>query len=120
MNKIYLVDQGFKSFLTNSNDNYGHTLENIIYIELLRRNYIVHIGKIKDMEVDFICRKNGDIKYIQVATTVLDNEILERELRPFRSIKDNYEKVIISLDTLPIKRDGIKAINAKDFLLGEW
>lgn len=64
LNKIYLVDQGFKSFLTNAKTDFGHTLENIIYIELLRRNYKVQIGKVNDMEVDFVCTKNGDVKYI--------------------------------------------------------
>ena len=117
LNKIYLVDQGFKSFLTNAKTDFGHTLENIIYIELLRRNYKVQIGKVNDMEVDFVCTKNGDVKYIQVALSVLDEKTFERELKPLKSIKDNYEKTIITLDTLPIEKDGIKVLNAKDFLL---
>ena len=117
LNKIYLVDQGFKTILTNQNVNFGHTLENVIYMELLRRNYKVQIGKISDTEIDFICQKFEEIKYIQVAATVLDENALERELRPLQKIKDNYEKIIITLDTLPIEKDGIKVINAKDFLL---
>ena len=117
LNKIYLIDQGFKSFLTNAKTDFGHTLENIIYIELLRRNYKVQIGKVNDMEVDFVCTKNGGVKYIQVALSVLDEKTFERELKPLKSIKDNYEKTIITLDTLPIEKDGIKVLNAKDFLL---
>ena len=117
LNKIYLVDQGFKSFLTNAKANLGFNLENIIYIELLRRNYKVQIGKVNDMEIDFVCTKNGEVKYIQVALSVLDENTFERELRPLKLIKDNYEKMIITLDTLPMEKDGIKVINAKEFLL---
>ena len=117
LNKIYLVDQGFKSFLTNAKANYGYTLENIVYIELLRRNYKVQIGKAYNTEIDFVCKKNGEIKYIQVALSVLDEKTFEREINPLKSIRDNYEKVIITLDTLPMKKDGIKVINAKKFLL---
>ena len=119
LNKIYLIDQGFKTFLTNSKSDFGHILENIIYVELLRRNYNVKIGKTNELEIDFICTKNNDVKYIQVATSVLDVKTFERELRPLKSIKDNYEKLIISFDTLPIEKDGIKVINAKNFLLAE-
>ena len=119
LNKIYLIDQGFKTFLTNSKSDFGHILENIIYVELLRRNYNVKIGKTNELEIDFICTKNNDVKYIQVATSVLDVKTFERELRPLKSIKDNYEKFIISFDTLPIEKDGIKVINAKNFLLAE-
>ena len=117
LSKLYLVDQGFKTILTKQNANFGHTLENIIYIELLRRNYKVQIGKISDTEVDFICQRFEETKYIQVAASVLDEKTFERELRPLQIIKDNYEKIIITLDTLPIEKDGIKVVNAKEFLL---
>ena len=117
LSKLYLVDQGFKTILTNHNANFGYTLENIIYIELLRRNYKVQIGKISDKEVDFVCQKFEEVKYIQVAASVIDEKTFERELRPLQMIKDNYEKIIITLDTLPIEKDGIKVVNAKDFLL---
>ena len=117
LNKLYLIDQGFKTILTNKNINYGYILENVIFIELLRRNYKIKIGKVNNMEIDFICEKFGEIKYIQVAATVLDEKTLERELRPLQIIKDNYKKMIITLDTLPIEKDGIKVVNAKEFLL---
>ena len=119
LSKIYLVDQGFRTFLINGQSDYGRTLENIIYIELLRRKYNIKIGKINEMEIDFICEKNGDIQYVQVAASVLDEMTFEHELKPLKLVKDNYKKMIITLDTLPIKKDGIEVINAKDFLLNE-
>lgn len=119
LSKIYLADQGFRTFLMNGQSDYGRILENIVYIELLRRKYNIKIGKINDMEIDFVCEKNGNIQYIQVATSVLDEMTFERELRPLKLVRDNYKKIIITLDTLPIKKDGIEVVNAKDFLLSE-
>ncbi len=117
LNKLYIVDQGFRLFLTNSHNNYGNIIENIVYIELLRRGYKVKIGKVNNLEVDFICKKNNDLKYIQVSASVLDKNTFNRELKPLSQINDNFEKTIITMDELPIAKDGIKVLNIKDFLL---
>ncbi len=122
INKYYVTDFGFKYYILNNKSiELSQLLENLVFIELKRRRYKIATGKVGDKEVDFIIKDNEDkIKYVQVAVTVMDNDKLEQELRPFRFITDNYPKYIITLDDYFIKdHEGIKTINAIDFLLGE-
>jgi len=114
--KYYLNDIAFKSLLFSKfDDAFGHKLENVIYLELKRKGYDVFIGKIKDLEVDFIAEKLNKKIYIQVCFSLKDERVLQRELNVFKKIQDNYEKIIISLDNVKYKNlQGIKHILAKD------
>lgn len=119
-NKFYGVDPGLRTSLTSGgNKDYGHVLENLVFIELLRRGYKIYTGEIEGYEIDFICKKNEDIIYIQVSLSLMDENTREREFRPLKMIKDNYPKIILSLDTLDFSKSGIKNINAEQFLNGE-
>ncbi len=96
----------------------GHIIENIVYFELLRRGYDVAIGKIGDKEVDFIATSAGEKKYIQVTESLNDSGTRERELAPLRTIRDNYEKMVIASNIdFPITQDGINIIKLTDFLM---
>ena len=96
----------------------GHILENIVFLELIRRDYRVYIGKVGETEVDFIAERPDDKIYIQVTETMMGEEVRERELRPLKLINDNYEKIVLSMDKSFIKSyDGIKVLNIIDFLL---
>lgn len=119
LEKYYLVDIGLRNaMLGNTGKDVGHILENVIYLELIRRGYEVYIGKVDDVEVDFVCKDEMGIKYIQVAASVRDDNTLARELRPLQKITDNYPKCIMTLDRDPIADyDGIKRINALDYLI---
>lgn len=98
----------------------GHLLENMIFIELLHLNYQVWIGKTDNLEVDFVVRdKNGYTKYIQVAYTVKDSKTLERELAPFYKIPDFNERLLITMDYETGIHNGVKQINAIDWLLNK-
>jgi predicted AAA+ superfamily ATPase len=117
--KYYLVDLGFRNALLGKvlASDAGHLLENIIYLELKRRNNQVWIGKTKNLEVDFVVRNNkGYTQYIQVAQTVQNTTALERELAPFYNISDHHEKILITMDYDTGTYDGIKKINALDWL----
>ena len=125
--KYYAIDIGLRYYMLGqgSGRDMGHILENIVYLELLRRGYEVYIGKYDDLEVDFVARKPENIIYYQVALTTRgenegDNKILDRELIPFKKINDNYPKYILTLDDdLDADFDGIKKINVLDWLLEE-
>ena len=119
LGKYYIVDIGIRNSLVGlRNTDYGHVLENVVYFELLRRGYTINIGKNDEYEVDFIAEKIDEKKYIQVTYKLSDDEIINRELRAFENIKDNYEKIIISYDNSFSKDiNGIKFINIIDFLL---
>jgi len=119
LEKYYIVDIGLRNaLLGNSGTDIGHILENVIYLELIRRGYDVYIGKIDEVEVDFVCRDETGLKYIQVAATVREENTLLRELRPLQKISDNYPKCIMTLDRDPIADyEGIKRFNALDFLM---
>lgn len=121
LGKYYIVDIGLRNYLLGYRDgDTGHILENIIYFELLRRGYEVAIGKLDHKEVDFIATKTDEKKYIQVTESMTSPETRERELSPLQKIPDNYEKIVIAMDTgMEQDQDGIKLINAIDFLLGE-
>lgn len=122
INKYYVTDFGFKYYILNNRTvELSQILENLVFLELKRRRFKIATGKIAEKEVDFIVRDANDgLIYIQVAVTVMDETKLEQELRPFREIEDNYPKYIITLDDLFVKdHDGIKTVNALDFLLGQ-
>lgn len=122
INKYYVTDFGFKYYILNNKTvELSQILENLVFLELKRRRFKIATGKIAEKEVDFIVKDANDgLIYIQVAVTVMDEAKLEQELRPFREIEDNYPKYIITLDDLFVKdHDGIKTVNALDFLLGQ-
>jgi len=119
LEKYYLVDLGFRNALIGKKlaSDAGHLLENIIYLELKRRNNQVWIGKTNNLEVDFVVRNNeGYTQYIQVAQTVQNETTLERELAPFDRIADHHEKILITMDYESGTYNGIKKINALDWL----
>ena len=118
LEKYYLVDVGLRRLLLGDrNADIGHILENIVYLELIRRGYKVAIGKIGDLEIDFIAEYNGEKIYYQVAASVLSPETFSREIAPLQKVTDNYPKFIISMDEISINEDGIKQINIIDFLM---
>lgn len=121
LEKYYAADIGLRYLLLGSKANdVGHILENIIYLELKRRGYKVLVGKVDNMEVDFVAQTQTGNTYIQVAASVRDQNTLERELRPLQAIKDSYPKFLITLDEDPdCDFEGIKKINAIDWLLEE-
>lgn len=117
LEKYYLVDVGLRRLILGDKySDVGHILENIVYLELLRRGYRVSIGKVGDLEIDFIAEKDGDRIYYQVAASVLDPITFSREITPLQKVSDHYPKFIISTDELSINEDGIKQINIIDFL----
>lgn len=117
--KYYMVDLGLRNHILPKKDyDLGFSIENIVYFELLRRGYHVHIGKLYTAEVDFVAQKQGVITYIQVTASMLDAETFAREIKPLASIKDNYEKIVLTLDKMTIGNyNGIKVINLLDWLL---
>lgn len=121
MEKYYLVDVALRNTLLGpKNTDFGRVLENVVYLELLRRNHHVYVGKTDALEVDFVTVNMQEVDYYQVAATVLDKITLERELQPLQAIKDNYPKTILTLDTMPmVFHNGIKQQNVLDWLLEE-
>lgn len=121
LGKDYIIDMGFRNMLLGYRDaDRGHIIENIVFLELLRRDYRVYIGKVGETEVDFIAEKPDDKVYIQVTESMQSPETRERELRPLRLIPDNYVKTVLSMDRSFIHSyDGIKVENLIDWLLGE-
>jgi predicted AAA+ superfamily ATPase len=116
--KYYLVDIGLRyCLLGNANADTGHILENVVYLELIRRGCKVYIGKMDSAEVDFITEKNGKTAYYQVSQTVLDPATLARELSPLNAIKDHNPKLLLTLDYSTASHNGIQQINALDWLL---
>lgn len=119
LGKNYIVDIGFRNMLLGYRDvDRGHILENIVYLELIRRDYNVYIGKVGETEIDFVAEKPNEKLYIQVTESMQSTETRERELRPLRMISDNYEKIVLSMDHSYINSyDGIKSINLIYWLL---
>lgn len=96
-------------------------LENIVYMELLRRGYTVTIGKIGEKEIDFVCQKQQEILYVQVCYLLATEETIKREFGAYNTVRDNFPKYVVSLDEFDMSRDGIKHHNIRDFLLAkEW
>lgn len=119
MEKYYLVDVALRNTLLGSaNADFGRMLENVVYLELLRRYPNVYIGKTDLFEIDFVAVNMQEVAYYQVAATVRDEATLERELHPLKMVKDNYPKTILSLDVAPVAyHNGIKIQNVLDWLL---
>ena len=119
LGKYYLADMGIRNIILGyRNIDEGHLLENVVYLELLRRGYKVNIGKTQDYEVDFVAENIETVKYFQVSRSIVDDTVRERELRSLESISDNYEKSILTMDrTINNDFNGIKIINIIDFLL---
>ena len=117
--KLYIVDLGIRNHLLPRRDyDLGFSLENIIFLELLRRGYKVNIGKIGNAEVDFIAEKNSRLHYYQVTASLTDENTFKREITPLKNITDNYTKTILTLDRFtPGDYDGIEVVNAVDWLL---
>lgn len=117
--KYYIVDMGLRNYLLGfRNRDSGHALENIVYFELIRRGYDVSIGKVDNLEVDFIATKADDKIYIQVTETMEGEDVRKRELAPLQKINDNYEKIVLSMNKgMDSSYDGIKSIDLIDWLI---
>ena len=120
LEKYYVVDIGLRAMLLGSRSvDVGHILENVVYLELLRRGSDIYVGKVDDVEVDFVAMEQKRIVYYQVAATVRDEKTLKRELMPLQKIPDHYPKFILTLDEDPeADYDGIRRINVLDWLIG--
>jgi predicted AAA+ superfamily ATPase len=121
LGKYYVVDIGLRNIiLNNKGGDIGHILENVVYLELLRRGYNVFVGVIDEYEVDFLAKNEKGTIYIQVSATVRDENTFEREIRPLKKINDNFPKYLITLDNDPDTQfDGIYKINAINWLLSK-
>ena len=120
LEKYYIVDTGIRNVILGfRNTDFGHLIENIVYFELLRRGYEVTIGKTDSLEFDFIATSSNDKKYFQVTYSMLDNSVKNRELHVLRSINDNYEKTILTMDKIynNTSEEGIKIKYLVDFLM---
>lgn len=117
-----MTDLGMRNYLLgHKTTDQGHLLENVVYLELLRRGYDVYVGQVTGGEVDFVAITSDRIEYYQVAATVLDMNTLERELKSLRGIADHYPKYLLTLDEIGANtnHEGIRQLNALDWLLGE-
>lgn len=116
--KYYLCDLGFRQAIIGNNQrDITHVIENIVYLELLRRGYEITIGKVDNLEVDFVCKKQNKLIYIQVSYLLASEETVEREFKPLKNIPDNYPKYVITLDDADMSHDGILHLNLIDFLM---
>lgn len=119
--KYYCADHGLREALFGKNiQNIDQVLENIVCLELLRRNYKVYVGKKGDLEIDFIAEKQGKKIYIQVAYLFANEETIKREFSVYNFVKDSYPKYVVSMDDLDFSQNGIIHKNIKDFLLMEF
>lgn len=118
LEKYYLVDISLRNLLIGEQSrDVGRVLENIVYLELIRRGYKVYIGKLDDLEVDFIAQKGEERQYYQVAAGILDENTYEREFAPLRKIKDHFPKFVLTMDHFPMGENGIVQENIVSFLL---
>ena len=116
--KYYIADHGIReAMMENNQKNINQILENIVYFEMLRRGYNVKIGKVDNLEVDFVCKKNDETIYIQVSYLLASEDTKEREFSVLENIKDNYPKYVLSMDEFDMSRNGIKHINLIEFLI---
>ena len=117
--KHYMVDPGLRAVLLSHPDrDVGHVLENFVFLELRRRGWKTFTGKIANREIDFVAERDGRRLCIQVAATVLDDAVYEREAAPLRAVRDGSGRLLLSLDATPRGEDGIRHIHARDFLGG--
>ncbi|MBQ0064317.1 MAG: ATP-binding protein [Firmicutes bacterium] len=118
LGKYYIVDVGLRNCLLGIRDrDRGHVIENVVYLELLRRGYDVAIGKLDNMEIDFIATNTTDRLYVQVTESMAMESVKTRELAPLQKVSDNYEKMILSMDDGIVNHEGIKQVNLIDWLL---
>ena len=119
LGKYYISDTGIRNIVLGfRNINEGYLLENIVYLELLRRGFKVSIGKTNEFEVDFVAETPNELIYYQVSLSIKDEKVKERELRSLENIKNNYEKIILTMDkTINKDYNGIKVVNIIDWLL---
>ena len=116
--KYYIADHGIRESILESNQrDINQIFENIIYLELLRKGYNIKVGKVDNLEIDFVCTKGNEKLYIQVAYLLASHETVERELSSLEKINDNYPKYVISMDEFDMSRNGIRHINIIDFLM---
>lgn len=117
--KYYIVDLGIRNYvLPKKRYDLGFSLENLVYFELYRRGYEIYIGKHRSLEVDFIAKKNNEYTYVQVSASMMEEATFEREMKPLREIKDNYQKIVFTLDNFSVgDYEGIKVMNVIDWLL---
>jgi len=118
--KYFLVDHGFYQAKYGEIDNIESILENIVYIELLRRGYDVKIGIINEKEIDFVCHKDKEKIYIQVTYQLENDETIEREFSGLAKINDNFDKYVLSMDKLDFSGNGLKHRNIIDFLISDY
>ncbi|MGO5543079.1 ATP-binding protein [Blautia sp. HCP3S3_H10_1] len=118
--KYYIADHGIREAVFGGNmRDINLILENIVYLELLRRNYKVTVGRTGNKEIDFVCDKRGEKLYVQVTYLLASDETIQREFGAYDHIRDNYPKYVVSLDEFDMSRNGIKHRNIRDFLLAE-
>lgn len=116
--KYYVVDVALRYFLTGGiGADSGHMLENVVYLELLRRGYKVSVGQLPGGEIDFVAEKNGFVEYYQIAESTLSEDVLARELTPLEAMKDNFPKFLLTMDELELQYNGIRKINVLEWLL---
>ena len=116
--KYYIADHGIReAIMENNQKNINQVLENIVYFEMLRRGYNIKIGKVDNLEVDFVCKKNDETIYIQVSYLLASEDTKEREFSVLENIKDNYPKYVLSMDEFDMSRNGIKHVNLIEFLI---
>lgn len=121
LGKYYLVDTGIRSMLLSSSvADLGHLIENVVYLELLRRGFKVNTGKLAEKEVDFVASNRNEVIYYQVSASVLNEDTLKRELEPLQKILDNHSKILLTLDEIGAgaNYEGIRQMNLIDWLLG--
>ncbi|GHU30017.1 hypothetical protein FACS1894152_8330 [Bacilli bacterium] len=119
--KYYVADIGLRQYLLGADNkkDTGHILENVVYLELLGRGYRVYVGKVGIWEVDFVAEKADEKIYFQVCETMSGEETREREFRPFKSIKDSYRRMVLTMDYVTLGNyEGIEVINIVEWLLG--
>jgi len=120
--KYYVADHGIREAVYGGNmKDVNLILENIVYMELLRRGYKVTVGKSRSKEIDFICEKKSEKLYVQVSYLLASEETIRREFGAYESIRDNFPKYVVSLDELDMSREGVKHKNVREFLLApDW
>jgi predicted AAA+ superfamily ATPase len=118
LEKYYVADVSLRHLVLGNRDrDIGRLFENIVYLELIRRGHTVQVGKVGDLEIDFVATAGDKRIYYQVAASVLDPATFEREFAPLGKIKDHYPKFVLTMDDFPLGQDGIEQLNIVDFLL---